>query len=322
MNAAVDISFCILNYNQVELLRECLESCLREIDASRLVGELIVIDNGSSDGSADMVRRLFPQVQLIARTTNGGFAEVNNEAIGRSLGRYLFILNEDTALLPGCLQRLTSYMDAHPETGLSGPRILNTDRSVQLGYHRRLPGILDTVFTLVGLQSLWRGNPITARANYSKELSSRTEAFPIEQVAGCAMFMRRDVLAAITGFDEKFHFWYEDVDLCRRIADAGWAISCVPAAELVHHGGVSVRQQQVALLIVWRTESLLRYFRTHSSPKRYAAVRVAVALAITLRLPVAAFMSFSPKPATRRRWAGSTQAYFGTLMRIARSGSD
>jgi hypothetical protein len=305
------VSICILNRNQREILKNCLESCWEEIERAGLKGEIIVVDNASSDGSPEMVAALFPQVRVIRNQENAGFSVANNRAIRVSTGRYVFILNNDTILHKDCLKELVSYMDAHPDVGAAGPKLLNSDGSVQVGYHRRLPRLPDTLVTLLWLHHVWPSNPITRRALLADKLldEQREEPWPIEQVGGCALLLRREALDQVGGFDEAFCFWFEDVDLCERLGRGGWKIVYVPRPCLTHYGRASFAGLEAGETVDLYIKSLLLFFKKRRGPIQYSLVKLTALTTLLLKLPVVALLSISPKAETRREWRNAPLAY-------------
>jgi hypothetical protein len=311
----VTVSICILNRNGKDLLRACLQSCLAELDRSGLRGEIIVVDNASDDGSPEMVRDHFPQARLIRNRKNEGFAEANNRAIAASTGRYVFALNNDTVLLSGCLRELAGYMDAHPGVGAAGPKLLNPDRSVQLGYHRRLPRLSDSLVTVFGIQRLWPANPVTRKAVMFDVLAGQSleEPFPIEQVGGCAMCLRREAVNEVGMFDADYYLWYEDVDLCQRMARGGWETVYVPKAEVIHYAGSTFGLLPAGEKLPLRVGSLLLFYRKNRSQAQFRLLQVMTLISLLLRLLVAVAFGAGPRASTRHRWRGAVSAHVRAL---------
>ncbi len=231
-NLPPDISVCIVNWNCRDLLRSCLESLLYHEQGARL--EVIVVDNASADGAADMVAREFPEVVLVRNDHNAGFARANNQGARLARGRYLFFLNNDTAVPPETLGQLLDYAKAHPEVGILAPRLRDARGRVQRSCRTR-----PTVAALLHRTCLlrWTGlfRDAYRRYRWREEELEQTRAV----VMGAAMLVRRDHFAVCGGWDEDYAFGGEDIDLCVRV---GRAVVFYPAAEVVHHGRVSSRQ--------------------------------------------------------------------------------
>jgi GT2 family glycosyltransferase len=227
------VSICITSYNTRELLRQCIESVMRGV---RGVGyEIIVADNGSSDGSVRMVADTFPQARLIVNARNMGFAAANNRAIGLSRGKYILLLNSDTIVLPGALERLAAFMDDHPRCGICGADLRHADGGPQSCYGLDTP----TVFSML-LKELPFGRHVARlRGKRTVVLPGMDTPFEVQRIIGAALMARRKMVDAIGPLDERFFFYSEDLDWCVRARRAGWKIFCVPGARIVHYGGAS-----------------------------------------------------------------------------------
>jgi N-acetylglucosaminyl-diphospho-decaprenol L-rhamnosyltransferase len=268
-----DVSVIVVNWNT----RDLLERCLRSIQAEGGKVQAIVVDNASSDGSRELVRRQFPDVELIANEDNRGFAPANNQGMERANGRYLLLLNSDAALEPGALQSLTSYADQHPEAGILGPKLLNPDGSLQPS-GGRLPTPLSTIGELFGLNALGGRPRYGTRRDYDRPAI-------VDEVSGAAMLIARGVVDRIGGLDERFRWGYEDVDYCLRARRAGWQVHYVPQARVLHDWGGS-RRLAPASTMLNAIDGRRWYFRKHFGSGVAAAVMLATALSHALRLIV------------------------------------
>jgi len=234
----VDVSVCIANWNCRVVLRACLQSLHGPSQGVRL--ETIVVDNGSSDGAADMVARDFPAVILIRNARNRGFSCANNQAARRARGRYLFFLNNDTAVPPGTLAALLEYLEAHPEVGIVGPRLRDGQGRTQVSY-RGLP----TVGAFLHRTSLLRWTGVF-RGSYRRFRCCRRRSFHPSQprrvpvLLGAAMLMRRQVFEECGGWNEDYVFGGEDMDLCARVGRQR-PLVYLPHVEIVHYGRMSTR---------------------------------------------------------------------------------
>jgi GT2 family glycosyltransferase len=260
-----DVSVIVVSYNTRDLLRRCLASVAR--GAARLSVEIIVIDNASADGSAAMVTREFPSVSLIASAVNLGFAAANNLGFARARGRHLLLLNPDAVPAPGALARSVQLMDADPRIGVGGGRLVGADGSAQPSA-RTFPGLLTEVFTFTGLSARYPRSRLFGRLDRTWADPSRPA--DVDWVPGAYAIIRRSALDAVGGFDERFFLYYEEVDLCRRMKAAGFAVRYWPDVVIMHHGGASARTVQgLALtssgtqLALWRMRSQLLYYRKH-----------------------------------------------------------
>ncbi|MDQ2806576.1 MAG: glycosyltransferase family 2 protein [Chloroflexota bacterium] len=261
-------SIVIVSWNVRDLLRACLASLpaaanapaygadhRRTQDAERRT-EVIVVDNGSTDGSVAMVRAEFPGVRVLAETVNHGFAHGNNLGIAASRGRLVLLLNPDTIMEPGSLVALAHYLEGHPAVGLVGPRLLNPDGSPQSS-RRRFPtwgtGLIEStpLQPLLPRLDLLRRYYVLDRAD--------DEAQPVDWLSGACMLARRVALAQVRGFDPGYFMYSEELDLCRRLRAAGWEIGYEPAARVIHYGGQSSDQDIPARHIRFN-QAKLRYF--------------------------------------------------------------
>ena len=253
---SIDLSVIIVSWNVRDLLRRCLVS-LSSVspEAPNLQTEIIVVDNGSTDGSVELVRDEFPQVILIANPDNIGFPAGNNQGIRTAQGRYLLLLNPDTEVIGDALNTLVRYVDTHPDVGLVGPQLLHSDGQVQSS-RRRFPTRATLFFESTWLKPL---APSSVLRRYYVLDQPDDAVLDVDWVTGAAMFARREVIAQVGGMDEGFFMYSEELDWCRRIKAAGWRVVYYPAAQIVHHVGKSSEQAVPA-----------RHINFHRSKIRYA----------------------------------------------------
>ncbi|MBI4239668.1 glycosyltransferase, partial [Candidatus Uhrbacteria bacterium] len=219
------LSVIIVNWNVRELLEKCLESLF--LYAPRVPFEVCVVDNASHDQSVAMIQQKFPTVKVIANEKNEGFAVGCNQGVRATTGEYILFLNPDTLLTESSFAPLIHTLDVEPKAALAAPQLLSRNGSVQKSV-RRFPTPLQATLEFFRLRR-------------PKEYSY-PEVMEVEQPMGAAMCVRRAVLEKIGTFDEKFFIWYEEVDLCRRIRDAGYRILYIPDSQIVHVGGESFAQ--------------------------------------------------------------------------------
>jgi GT2 family glycosyltransferase len=231
----IDISTIVVNLNTRELLRACLASVFAE--ESPLHNEVIVIDNGSTDGSTEMVIREFPSVRLVVNPKNEGFARPNNVGMQMATGRHLFLLNSDAALHHGALGRLSTFLDNHPDAGACGPRLVHPDGRLQRSA-RGFPDLWTHTCDMFFLDKLFPGSRVFGRGEMGYFSYDRTQE--VDHVMAAAFLVRREVLATAGAFDERFSIYYNDMDWCYRIKEHGWKIYYVHDAVVTHHGGATV----------------------------------------------------------------------------------
>jgi hypothetical protein len=299
---APDLSIIIVTWNSRRDVEKCLGS-LQKFCAGVAV-EIIVCDNASTDGTAGWVAASFPQVIVVRSTTNVGFAAANNLAAKKARGRHLLFLNPDTWVNHDLAAEVVSFLDSHPEAGACAPRILNPDGSLQRGAVRTLPTLATLLYDQIGLSRLF---PRSRRfGRYLMTWWDHNEQREIEQPAGACLAVRREVFAQIGGFDEGYFMYYEDVELCHAIREAGGKIYFLPEARIYHLGGQST-SQAVPQNFPEFYRSLYRYFRRRHgrAAARMAKLIIAVAELGKLAtffplLPVAKFLQ--PPKFWRSRW--------------------
>ncbi len=252
----------IVNYNTAADLRRCLESA-RE----RLGGiETIVVDNGSTDGSREMVRKEFPGVRLVDNPGNPGYASACNRGIAAATQPYVFILNSDVEFTQGGLETLIERMEAEPGIGALGPMVLNSDGSVQMSC-RRFPSLLESVAHGF-LGEIWPDNPFTR--DYQMKGLHRNEPCEVDWVSGAAMLLRREAAQRVGGFDEAYFMYVEDVDICWRLREAGYSVAYDPSLRLVHHIGRSSSQQSTRMLYEHHRSMFTFFSKRYRGWKRVA----------------------------------------------------
>lgn len=252
-----DVSLIIVSWNA----RRHLVNCLRSVQygLKRFSGEVIVVDNQSSDGSPEAAQEAYPSALLIRNERNLGFAKANNIGIERAGGRYLALVNSDVIILPECLDRLIEFMDAHPQVGLAGPQVLNTDSTLQAS-HWDFPTVGNSLRRTLAVDTLWRK---LTRAERQKELlDAEPTARPVDVLSGCFLLIRREAFAQVGGLDEGYFMYGEDMDLCRRYHQAGWGVEYYTGARAIHAGGASSANAPVRFFLEMQKANL-RYWTKH-----------------------------------------------------------
>jgi GT2 family glycosyltransferase len=263
----MDLGIVILNWNTRDLLRRCLET----VYASQgdFSYQVVVVDNASSDDSAAMVRQNFPQAQVIASETNGGYSYGNNLGL-RALGykdkgrapnapRYALLLNPDTEVPPSALCDMVAFMDSRPEIGAAGPKLVLLDGSLDKACRRSFPTPMISLYHFAGLGKLFPGSPRFARYNMTY-LPIDQEA-EVDSVVGAYMQVRREAIEAVGLLDEAFFMYGEDLDWAYRIKDAGWSVVYHPQVVVKHVKRAASRQSQRAQFEFWR--AMLIFYRKH-----------------------------------------------------------
>jgi N-acetylglucosaminyl-diphospho-decaprenol L-rhamnosyltransferase len=286
-NHVIWLSIIIVSWNTRELLLQCLSSLSDYLPS--LSAETIVVDNASTDGSAQAVEEQFPWVHLITNQENVGFSRANNQAINQSGGHYILLLNPDTEVYPGSLETLVNYLNEHPAVGAVGARILNPDGSLQ-----------DSCYPAPSLsRELWRLLHLDAIVPYGTyHMSSWHSETPrkVDTLLGACLLLRRDALVNIGLLDEEYFFTGEEIDLCHRLGRAGWHIHWVPQARVVHYGGQSSKQvAEKSFLFLYGGKIL--YFRKQHGTLTAALYKLILLVSTLLRLLLAplAWLERSPR---------------------------
>jgi GT2 family glycosyltransferase len=260
-----EASIIIVSFNTCDLLRECLLTLRR--DASGVSYETIVIDNASHDGSAQMVAAEFPDARLVKSEVNLGFAAANNLGFEIARGRYLVLLNSDAFLRPGALRLSIDHMNSNQNVGLAGGRLVGRDDTLEPSA-RMFPSLLNELLVLSGIATKYRTSRFFGRADYT--WADSASAAPVDWVSGAYCIIRRAVLNRTGVFDERFFFYYEEVDLCKRIKAAKNDVWYWPDIVTVHLGGESAKTMKTdnpsfigSQLVMWRMRAKLLYYRKH-----------------------------------------------------------
>lgn len=254
---SVKLSIVIVCWNVREYLVECLRSI--EVNQPSCRFEMIVVDNASADGTIDVIKKDFSKVTVVANNENRGFAAANNQGIERSKGEYILFLNPDTIVHPHSLDNLINFLDNNDDVGACGPKLLNSDRTTQRSV-RRFPSFRGalyrhTAFRFLGIFKNKYEKWVMKDFDYNRQIE-------VDQLMGAALMTRKLVLQQVGSMDESFFVYYEEVDLCYRIKQAGWRIVYIPEAVVTHLGGRSAGQIPVGKRIIAMT-SLLKFFRKH-----------------------------------------------------------
>jgi GT2 family glycosyltransferase len=256
--APMELSTVIVNYRSREPLLQCLAAL--EADAGGLAHETVVVDNDPADGTLATLAREFPQVRGISNADNVGFARAVNQGIAATTGEFVMAMNPDCVLERGALAALLGYLRAHPRTGVVGPKILDSDGTLQFSA-RSFPDHLTFLFNRYSLLTrLFPDNPYSRR--YLLTDWDHASVREVDWLSGACMVVRRAAIDRVGALDEAFFMFNEDVDWCRRMKNAGWAVCYVPEARVVHHIGAS-RRKVAPKVIVERHRGMIHYFHKH-----------------------------------------------------------
>ena len=253
------ISIVIVSWKVKELLRKCLQSLEAE-QVTAVSFEVWVVDNNSGDGSVEMVKAEFPWVRLIASKENNGFAKGNNLAINQITdSEYIFLLNPNTEVKPRALEALVEFMKRNPQAGAVGPKLLNPDGTLQPSC-KAFPTVSTLLFNSFFLDVLFPKSKLFGR--YEMSWWPHDDLREVDQPMGAALLVRKEVIDKIGPMDEQFYMFFDEVDWCYRIKQEGYKIYFTPEAEIVHHGGQSIKSAEMRMSVHWH-RSLKRFFKKH-----------------------------------------------------------
>jgi len=276
----VDLSIIILNWNSVRFLRKCLQSVYS--NTTGIDFEVLVLDNASYDGSAILVDAEYPAVRFIQHTENVGFATGNNLAARHAAGKVLLFLNADTEVVGTAVQCMLDCMQSLPDAGSIGPKLLNTDGSIQRTCVQAFPSIMSQFFDAAYLRRLfpsWRlwGNGVL--------FTDPPYPVPVEGIVGACLMIRKCVFDEAGGFHPGYFMYVEDMDLCYRLRGAGRRNYYLAAASVIHHGGQSSNSQpDKHLSAVMMRESLRIFMRRHRGVAYALLFQASTVLAASCRL--------------------------------------
>jgi GT2 family glycosyltransferase len=238
-----------------------------------------VIDNGSRDGSADLVADRYPGVRLIRNSDNLGFSKASNQGIRASAAEYVLLLNSDTVVLPGSIDGVVGYLEAHPEAGIAGCKVLKPDGALDAACRRSFPTPANALYQRLGLTKLF---PKSRRfgAYYLSYLDPDKTA-SIDCLMGAYMMIRRSVIDRIGLLDEDCFFYAEDIDYCYRARQAGWEVVYYPGATIIHHRGASTAKNRIKATTYFH-KSMLVFYRKHEAPHRSRLINGLVYAGIAL----------------------------------------
>lgn len=255
MNARATV--VVVTYNSKATIGECLDSLAESVSSGFL--KVVVVDNASSDGTAEEVERSYSWVHLIRNDYNGGFAAGNNLAQSYIDGNYCFFLNPDSKVGPYCSSKLVDFLDRYDDVACIGPAVLNDQLLKTISYHA-YTGLFTSLWAAAGLQHPFPLNRIKGRWKISRK--SRGTPVAVDRLLGAALMVRREALDRIGWFDEQFFLFSEEEDLCLRLSQAGWKIYFNPEVYIIHRGATSVKQLE-PLAIASANWSRYLYMRKH-----------------------------------------------------------
>lgn len=273
------LSIVIVNTNEWKVLRPCLVSVFTQ--TTGLSFEVIVVDNASTDGSRDMLAREFPNVQVISNSRNLGFAASNNRGFKVAQGDYVLMLNPDTEILDGAIQKTVDFLERHPNAGIAACRLVFADGSLQRSLYT-FPGIWNIFCETTFLSKVFPHTKLFG--NYTLTHFDYGEERQVDAVCGAYLLMRKEVLNRVGLLDEQFFMYTEEVDLCYRAKKEGFEVWFSPAGTVIHHwGGESASNRRV---ILWSMGSQMLFFQKHFTGIERSLVMGLKYAGILIRIPV------------------------------------
>jgi GT2 family glycosyltransferase len=291
MMTEIVLSICIVTYQT----RSYLQACLRSIYQHPPDGnyEIIVVDNHSDDGTLEMLKDEFPEVGVIENAGNLGFTAPMNQALRKGEGKYLLQLNPDTLVHPQAFNSLIDFMESQPEVGICGPKVLNTDGTLQKPCRRgeSRPWAVFTYF--LGLSSLFPKSKLFGE--YLMNYKDEDETHEVAGVSGSCMLIRREVINQIGYLDERFFAYQEDADYCFQARRSGWKICYVPTARITHYGGQGGSRVQLYRSIYEWHRSYWLYYRKNLAGDYFFLFNWLYYLAMLVKLAITLFANLVRK---------------------------
>jgi GT2 family glycosyltransferase len=278
----VTLSIVIPNYNARELLRDCLESIRR--NPCKYPYEIFVIDDASQDDSYGMVKKDFPEVHLLRNEKNLSYGRSNNRCFEKASGRYIYMLNNDTIMLPEALDKMVEFLDAHPKAGAVSSKLLNEDKTVQFSV-KNLPNILSGLFGARSIVTrLFPNNPFTRKEllHMSRDMS---QPFMAGYVSSASLMVRREVIKIIGGLDPRLTY-HVDADYCARIWKAGWQVYYLPDSVVIHldHRGGTLVSPRRRLKAIWEFHrGSFIFYKKHLMHSWWSPMTLLVTVGLSVR---------------------------------------
>lgn len=282
----VDISVVVVGWNAKHYLELCLES-LAAAPLRRSM-EVLVVDNASTDGTAEMIEAKFPWVKLLKSSENLGFSRGNNLAIRQCQGRYIALVNPDVIVLPGCLDALADFLDQHAKVGNVGPRVFNPDMTQQ-STCRRFPTLWNNFCSATALATKFKNSRLFAGEHMFFFQHDRT--ITVDVIVGCFSMIRRETFDAVGLLDENLFMYGDDVDWCRRCWKAGWEVVFYPGAQAIHDRGKITAPYPVRFALA-QQRSVLYYWSKHHGFWGLLGIRTIMLFRHVVRYTTATMLNF------------------------------
>lgn len=250
----MDLSIIIVSWNVKELLKKNLKEIFQ--NTKNIKFEIFVIDNNSQDKTVEMIKKEFPQVNLIVNNYNVGFAKANNQGIKKAKGKYILLLNPDMKVLDNTLENMVNWMNKNKNVGVSGCHLIdNNNRTIS--HVRKFPTLFDQLMIVLKIPHIFPkvlNKYLMKDFNYNKEVE-------VDSIRGAFFMIRREVIEKLKGLDERYFIWFEEVDYCKQIKNAGWKIIYTPTAKCIDYVGKSFSQVNRGITQKYFRDSMLKYFK-------------------------------------------------------------
>jgi len=301
----MDISIIIVNWNTLHYLEQSLSSIYANLPSNEF--DVWVVDNASTDGSPQMVMEGFPQVHLIENKQNVGFARANNQAIRKSRGRFVWLLNSDTKVKPNALDHLFNFMQLHSDAGAAGSMYQNPDGSLQTSCYP-LPTLSREIWRLLHLDN------IRPYGVYTMDKWSISDPKEVEVLQGASLILRRVALDQVGAFDEDYFMYTEEVDLCNRLIEGGWSLFWVPQSQVIHYGGQSTQLEATRMFLSLYQTKILYFRKNHGDFAAFIYKLILLGTSLA-RLAISPLAWLKP-PFERNQYIKLTQHYMLLLKKL------
>ena len=282
-------------------MKECLVSLFENITTDY---EIIVVDNGSTDGVEQMLSSEYPSVKLIRNEKNLGYTRPMNQALSQAAGEFLLELNPDTVIFPGALDKLLNFMHSHSNVGICGPKVLNIDGTLQKSCRRGDSRPWAVISYFIGLSALFPSSKFFSQ--YHMSYLDPDQNLQVDGVSGSCLLIRRQVLDQIGYLDEQFFAYQEDADYCLRAREAGWQVYYVPEAQIKHYGGLGGSLVKPWLSIIEWHKAYFLLYRKHFAKDYFIILNWLYYLAMICKLLLALFAILARKGKFRKRKESTT----------------
>lgn len=263
-DGVIDLTICIVSWNSRDILRKCLNSIYQFSDGLNI--ETIVVDNASTDNTPQEIAAEFPDVVLLSNKINLGFGRANNLAIKKSRGRFILLLNPDVVIVRPSLRQMINFLESNPEVGCAGCKLVNLDGSIQESYFEQFPTPMNEFLEGITVKRLL-GSLLTKRIY--------NDVIKASWIVGACMMFKRELLLKLSGFDERYFMYGEDVDLCFRLRNLGYEIVYLNNIEMLHyHGDSSKKKAKRYFSTILQRESVYRFMKAHYNNRNALLYRI------------------------------------------------